>query len=349
MPPRAIWSGSLSFGLVNVPVGLYTATTDNVVHFNQIHRGTSHRIRYKKIDEVTGEEVESADIVSGFAVGGDEYVIVSPDELKQAAPGRSETIEISDFVELDRIDPIYFRQSYYLAPKNRGAGRAYALLLEAMRETNRVGIATFVLRDKEHLVAVRPSEHALVVETMFFADEIRNPSEIVGSDLDDAAVQPRELEIAKQLINALAAEWKPERYENTYRARIEELIEEKRQGHEVVFDDDRPRSNVIDLMSALEASVARSQQTASAVEAQVDASVSNESVSSSAPASRSSRRRARAEEAGQQAFEGMSKAELLARAAELDVQGRSKMSKLELVSALTEAQRPEGRRTRKVS
>ena len=173
---RSIWSGFLSFGLVNVPVGLYPATADQTIHFNQLHKGTSHRIRYKKVDEVTGDEVATQDIVNGFPLGGGEYVVVTRDELKEAAPGKSETIEISDFVDLGEIDPVHFRQTYYLAPRGKGADRAYALLRQAMQETGKIGIATMVLRDKEHLVAVRPGDDVLILETMYFADEIRSPS-----------------------------------------------------------------------------------------------------------------------------------------------------------------------------
>src|SRR5258708_6119381 len=130
---RSIWSGFLTFGLVSVPVGLYPATADQTIHFHQLHRGTSNRIRYKKVDEASGEEVDAADIVNGFDVGGGEYVVVTREELKEVAPGRSETIEISDFVDLDQIDPVFFRQTYYLAPRGKGADRAYALLRQALR------------------------------------------------------------------------------------------------------------------------------------------------------------------------------------------------------------------------
>src|SRR5215471_2642458 len=163
---RAIWSGFLTFGLVSVPVGLYPATTDQTIHFHQLHRGTSNRIRYKKVDEATGDDV-----------GGGEYVVVTKEELKDVAPGRSETIEISDFVDLDQIDPVYFRQTYYHAPRGKGAERAYELLRQAMRETAKVGVASLILRDKEYLAAVRPGDEVLILETMYFADEIREPGE----------------------------------------------------------------------------------------------------------------------------------------------------------------------------
>ena len=170
---RATWSGFLSFGLVSVPVGLFSATSDQTIHFNQLHKNTSHRVRYKKVDEETGEELSTEDIVNGYPLGGGEYVVVTKEEMADAAPGKSELIEIQDFVDLEEIDPIFFRQSYYLAPKGKGADRAYALLLQAMLETKKVGIATLVLRDKEHLVAIRPAEKVLMLETMFFEDEIR--------------------------------------------------------------------------------------------------------------------------------------------------------------------------------
>src|ERR1700679_1823110 len=136
---RAMWTGFLGFGLVNIPVGLHSATSDGTIHFNQLHKGTSNRIRYKKIDEVTGEEVQTSDIVNGFDTGDGSYVVVSKEELKGLAAGRSEMIEITDFVDLDRIDPVYFRQTYYLAPRGKGADRAYALLRQTMRETAKIG------------------------------------------------------------------------------------------------------------------------------------------------------------------------------------------------------------------
>jgi DNA end-binding protein Ku len=329
---RSMWSGFLSFGLVSVPVGLYSATADQTIHFNQLHKGTSNRIRYKKVDEVTGEEVPNSDIVNGYDLGDGEYVVVTREELKEVAPGKSETIEISDFVDLDRIDPVHFRQTYYLAPRGKGADRAYALLRQAMHETGKVGIATLILRDKEHLVAVRPGEDVLILETMYFADEIRSPSEELDSLPQDATFAGRELEVAKKLVESLTVEWSPEDYHNTYRARVEEVIERKREGHAVVFEKERPKSNVIDLMAALEASVARTGESRAAEDAPPAAD------QPATPAS----------EAKQQDLDEMTKAELLARAAELDIQGRSKMTKPELIEAIGDAAAPK-RRGRKIS
>ena len=294
---RALWTGFVSFGLVSVPVGMFRATNDQTVHFNQIHKGTSHRIRYKKVDEVTGEEVPAEDIVNGYDPGDGEYVIVTKEELKDAAPGKSELIEISDFVDLASIDPVHFRASYYLAPRGKGADRAYSLLRQAMQETNKIGIATLVLRDKEHLVAIRPGEDALILETMYFPAEIRSASEELDTPAGAGHLRGRELEVAKTLVESLTVDWQPDRYQNTYRARIEELIESKRQGNAVVPKiDPKPKTNVVDLMSALEASVART---------------------TSAPA-----------------LEELTKTELLSLAADFDIAGRSTMNKAELVAAL---------------
>ena len=355
---RSIWSGFLSFGLVNVPVGLYPATADQTIHFNQLHKGTSHRIRYKKVDEVTGDEVTSDEIVSGFPLGGGEYVVVTRDELKEAAPGKSETIEISDFVDLGEIDPVHFRQTYYLAPRGKGADRAYALLRQAMHETGKIGIATMVLRDKEHLVAVRPGDDVLILETMYFADEIRSPSEELETLPKEASFAGRELEVAKRLVDSLTVPWEPGDYQNTYRARVEELIDRKREGESVVFEEQRPKSNVIDLMAALEASVAKMGPDADSGAGGAGAGGTGDGgagTSGTRPSragggggATAGRGRAQSAQSGPPDLDALSKADLLARAAELDLPGRSKMSKPELIKAIQAASRPK-RGTRKIS
>ncbi|MGH3732443.1 MAG: Ku protein [Acidimicrobiales bacterium] len=336
---RATWSGFLSFGLVSVPVGLYTATADQTIHFNQLHKGTSHRVRYRKLDEDTGEELSTEDIVNGYPLGGGEYVVVTREEMAAAAPGKSELIEIQDFVDLKEIDPIFFRQSYYLAPKGKGADRAYALLLEAMRETNKVGIATLVLRDKEHLVAVRPTEQVLMLETMYFEDEIRDPKQELDTLPELGNAGPRELKIAKQLIDSLTDEWDPSRYKNTYRLRIEELIEKKREGNAVVFgDEERPKSNVVDLMSALQASIDRSSSKPRARKSAARASTATKSSSLKVSTHRE-----------RQGLDAMSKADLLGRATKLKLAVNSKMTKPELVKILGDAKKPLKKTARRVS
>jgi DNA end-binding protein Ku len=333
---RATWSGFLSFGLVSVPVGLYSATADQTIHFNQLHKGTSHRVRYKKVDEDTGEELSSEDIVNGYPLGGGEYVVVTKEEMSSAAPGKSELIEIQDFVDLNEIDPIFFRQTYYLAPKGKGADRAYALLLEAMRDTNKVGIATLVLRDKEHLVAVRPSEKVLMLETMYFEDEIRDPEQELDTLPEIAHSGERELKIAKQLIDSLTDEWEPSRYQNTYRQRVEELIEKKREGNAVVVgSDERPKSNVVDLMSALQASIERPKG-----RPQKSAARATAAKKSSSTIRLSDHREKRG-------LDAMSKADLLERAAKSKLAVSPKMTKPELIALLSDTAKQAKKTTRR--
>jgi DNA end-binding protein Ku len=254
--PRTIWKGALSFGLVNIPVGLYPATSDKSIHFNQFEEGTSDRIRYKKINERTGEEVAQDRIVKGYDLGGGEYVILTEEELESAEPKKSRQIEISDFVGLVDIDPVFFRSSYYLAPEGEGAEKAYALLRRAMAEAGRIAIATLVMRNKEYLVAIRPEDDALALHTMYFSDEVRAP----GRDLDLPAtgdVTDRELSMAQLLIESMESEWDPDRFHDTHREKVEAIIEEKRQGHEIVLQEGpEPAAKVVDLMEALNASIA---------------------------------------------------------------------------------------------
>ena len=284
--------------------------------------------------------------MNGFPLGGGEYVVVDREELKDIAPGKSETIEISDFVELGEIDPVHFRQTYYLAPRGKGADRAYALLRQAMHETGKVGIATMILRDKEHLVAVRPGDDVLILETMYFGDEIRSPSEELETLPKDASFQGRELEVAKRLVESLTVPWAPEDYHNTYRARVEELIERKREGQAVVFEAERPKSNVIDLMAALEASVEKMGPSGGGRHRRGR----DRPAADGQPGRRRGPRRPAtpAAKSGPPDLDALSKADLLARAAELDIPGRSKMSKPELIKAIQAASRPK-RRARKIS
>ena len=250
---RAIWTGSVAFGLVNVPVGLYSATEDKTIHFNQFQEGTSDRIRYKRVNERTGREVQLDDIVRGHEVAKGDYVLVTDAELEAVEPGRSRTIDISDFVELGDIDPIYYQKTYYLAPQgNEAAARAYALLHRAMADCGRAGIATFVFHGKQYLVAIRPRSEVLALQTMYFADEVRDPADVIDNLPVSEKLAPRELTIAKQLIESMTAAWDPEQYRDSYRERVEDLIARKGRGEEVVREgkpaDD---SDVTDLMEAL--------------------------------------------------------------------------------------------------
>ncbi|MGH9045975.1 MAG: Ku protein, partial [Acidimicrobiales bacterium] len=204
---RAIWSGSLSFGLVNVPVGLFSATQDKTIHFNQFESGTADRIRYKKVNERTGREVDQAKIVKGFSLGDGEYVMLTDDELTAADPERSRTISILDFVDAADIDPLHYRSGYFLAPQGEESRRAYALLREAMAKESKIAIASLVMRNKEYLVAVRPAadDAVLIMQTMYFSDEVRSPSAELPNLPDEEKFSDREVAIARQLVDAMTS------------------------------------------------------------------------------------------------------------------------------------------------
>jgi DNA end-binding protein Ku len=254
---RSIWTGAISFGLVTVPVKLYSATNRKTVRFHQLHATTGVRIQQKRVDPQTGEEVPYEEIVKGYEIAPDQYVVVTPDELEALDPKKTKTIEIEDFVDLDQIDPIFYDHPYYLAPGPGGA-KPYRLLLEAMRETNRVAIAKVVIRSKEQLVAIRPMGDVLGMATMLFADEVVDADGIdeVPSG-DDVKTSSRELDIAKQLVESLAGHFDPDKYHDTYREEILALIERKAAGEEIAVQppSEDVSAPVPDLMSALKASL----------------------------------------------------------------------------------------------
>jgi DNA end-binding protein Ku len=342
---KAVWTGSLSFGLVNVPVGLYSATEDRSIHFNQFRAGTPERVRNKRVGEQSGEEVAYSDIVKGYDLGGGEYVILTPEELASVAPGPSRTIEVTDFVELADIDPIYFDKPYYLAPHGKNGDRAYELLRRVMADTNKVAIASFVMREKQYLVAVRPEKTALVLETLLFADEVRDPAQEIDVLPVQASFEPRELEMAKLLIDSMTTDWEPERYKDTYRERVEELIEQKRSGTVVVSEGPRAEpAPVVDLLAALQASVSaargRAESPATKTAAGGPVKAEERSRRSAADGPRPKRGApAKSDTAG-------SRSELLRQAGELGIAGRSKMTREQLEKAVTEAS---GTRRRKAS
>jgi DNA end-binding protein Ku len=242
--------------LVNVPVGLYPATSDKSIHFNQFEEGTSDRIRYKKVNERTGEEVPGDRIVKGFDLGGGEYVILTDEELSAAQPERSRQIEITDFVDLDAIDPVYYRTTYYLAPEGKGNDKPYALLRKAMQESGKVAVATLVMRNKEYLVAIRPEGDGLALETMYFADEVRSPGKDLPALPDAKGLSAKEVSMAQLLIESMESEWDPESFSDTHREAVEALVEQKRQGKEIVIEAAPKPAKVVDLFEALSASVA---------------------------------------------------------------------------------------------
>ena len=255
---RAIWTGTISFGLVTVPVKLYSAVNRKTVRFHQLHRSTGSRIAMRRVDPSTEEEVAYEDIVKGYELSPDRYVVVEPAELETLQPKKGRTIDILDFVDLAQIDPGYYDHQYYLAPGTGGA-KPYRLLLEAMRETGKVGIATVVIRSKEQLVAVRPMESGVLgMATMVFADEIIEPERIEElSELDGIDVNDRELAIAKQLVESLASEFEPRRYKDSYREDVLALIERKAAGEEIAVQPqiEEDAAPAPDLMAALKASL----------------------------------------------------------------------------------------------
>ncbi|HEX2273805.1 MAG TPA: Ku protein [Acidimicrobiales bacterium] len=253
--PRPIWSGAISFGLVNVPVKLFSAVSPKDVRFHQIDAKSNSRIRQKRVSAATGEEVPFEQIVKGYELGPDTYVTISPEELEALDPKATKTIDIEDFVDLDMIDPIFYERPYYLVP-DKGGTKAYALLREAMRETNKVGIARVVLRTKQYLAAIRPKGDVLVLETMLFPDEVV-PDDELDVPRDEVEVSDREQKMARQLIDSLSSEFEPDKYHDEYRERVLELIEQKASGQEIVVEEPTEEpTKVVDLMAALEASLA---------------------------------------------------------------------------------------------
>jgi len=254
---RAIWSGAISFGLVNVPVKLFAATSPKTVRFHQLSGKTGARIRQKRVDESTGDEVGYDEIVKGYELSPDRYVLIDPDELEALDPKATRTIDIEDFVDLSEIDPIYYDHSYYIAPSAGGA-KAYRLLLDAMRESGKVGIGKVVLRSKQQLCALRPTGDVLTLSTMLFGDEVISPDRVDELDgVSDSEASERELAMARQLIDSLSTEFDPGRYRDEYRERVLALIERKAAGEELSAPPQAEEpAEAPDLMAALEASLA---------------------------------------------------------------------------------------------
>ncbi len=256
--PRTVWSGAISFGLISIPVKLFSATNSKNIRFNQIDSKSGARVKMVRTSAATGEEVAYSDIVKGYDLGDDQYVILTDEELESIAPKASRSIDLVDFVHEADIDPIFYESGYYLVPDEL-ARKPYALLVEALEASGRVGIATFVMRSKQHLAAIRPVDGRLMLSTMLYADEIVDPAEIPGlEDLDDIEVKDAEKVMAAQLVESLASEFEADRYEDTYRNKVMELIEAKAEGDvtRVEAVDSGPTAEIVDLMAALEASVA---------------------------------------------------------------------------------------------
>ncbi|MFG3081718.1 Ku protein [Streptomyces sp. VNUA74] len=327
---RAIWTGVITFGLVSVPVGLFTATEDHTVHFHQLQRGTSDRIRNRRVNQRTGEEVDSADIVKGFEVGDGEYVVVEPGELDEIAPGRSRTLEITDFVDLDRIEPVYFGRTYYLAPRGEEYGRVYELLRTALAETGKAGVATFVMRNRQYLTALRAADRVLLLQTLHWADEVRDPVEELPELPSGRVGRGKELDMALRLVDALSGSWDPSRYHDTYQEKVRELVRAKAEGEEIAVAEEAPRAtDVVDLMDVLRGSLEQARGAGgkrSSAERHKRGAEPRKRKKATAPSGGARPDRAELRE--------LSKAELYQRATERDIAGRSRMSRAQLVDAL---------------
>jgi DNA end-binding protein Ku len=253
---RSIWTGAISFGLVNIPVRLYTATASHDVAFHQFEAKTGQRIHLKRVAERSGHEVPYQSIVKGYEVRKGKVVLIEPEELEALAPRKTRTIDLERFVDMHEIDPIHWESTYYVGPDGAaGAEKSYELLRRAMVDTERVGVGRFVMRTKEYLATIRPLGPGLALETMYYPDEIREQSEVVGN-VKKGSVAPRELEMAKQLIKSLEDRWDPRALKDTYRDQVMELIQKKARGEEITVEaPPEPEDKVVDLMAALKASL----------------------------------------------------------------------------------------------
>ncbi|HEY9293319.1 MAG TPA: Ku protein [Microlunatus sp.] len=309
---RAIWTGSLSFGLVSIPIGMYPATQEHEVRFHQFEKGTTARIRYRRVNAETGKEVDYSDIVKGAEVSDGDYVTLSDQELEEVEPKRTKAIEISDFVDLAAIDPVHYQKSYFLAPRDDGARKPYALLASAIERAGRAGVASFVLRNKEHLAVIRPYQGVLMLETMYFADEVRPIDSVIDNPPDPTSLTKRDLNMAADLIESMTTDWEPEKYRDRYTERVNELVKAKSKDETFESGEEEPEAEVVDLTAALKASVERARG-----------------------AGRSADRSAGRSE---QKLADLSKSELYDLAQSLDIGGRSKMSRKDLEQAIRRAQ-----------
>jgi DNA end-binding protein Ku len=254
-----MWKGSISFGLVNIPVKMFAATEDRDIHFKYIHKKCKTPVKNERVCPTCNEKITPDDIVRGYEYEPGHFVIIEDQDIDAIKPASAKTVEILDFVNLKEIDPIYFEKSYYLSPQETGGSKAYNLLRKAMDDTGRIGVARITIRDKQSLAILRVVSNILVLETIFFPDEVRDIRQIPGIP-ENAGVDERELTMAEQLIENLTAEFKPEKYKDDYREALFEMIQKKIEGEEIVTAPEAPKRNVIDLMAALQASLKKTEE-----------------------------------------------------------------------------------------
>lgn len=308
--PRALWTGAISFGLVNVPVRLYSAVSEHKLHFHLVHEKDESPIGYQKICKLEEKPVPDKEIVKAFEYRKGEYVYMEDEDFEQARVEGYKTIEITDFVPYEQIDPIYFAHTYYAGPQD-GAEKVYSLLVRAMEDSGLAAIAKFVMRDRQYLGALRVREGTITLEQLHFADEVRSAKEVRPKLVK---VEKRELEMARQLVANFSRDWKPEQYKDTYRDALCEVIEAKRKGEEIHIGAQPQEEEPTDLMAALRASLEANQR------------------------KRGATRPSRGSNAATgESLDGLSKKELEERARSAEIEGRSKMSKRELIDAIRSA------------
>ncbi|WP_405681101.1 Ku protein [Streptomyces sp. NBC_00868] len=322
---RPVWAGNLSFGLVSLPVGS-TRPLTAIRFFHQLQRGTSDRIRNRRVNERTGDEVVLDDIVKGYDTG-DEYVLVEPKELDEIAPGRSRSLDIAGFVDLDEVDPIFFGTTYYLGPRGAENARVYSLLEQALAKAGKAGIATFVMRQHEYLVAVKAENGVLTLHTLHWADEIRDPKKEIDNLPGKTKASDKELKMAEQLIEALTMRWDPEEFHDTFQEKVAAMIEAKRAGETVGKAEPAAKATgAVDLMEALRASVER---------AGSPKATGGKATTSAKAAGKKPGAKKRIRSAPEEELSGLSKAGLYKKAAAADIPGRSHMTRDDLVKALS--------------
>lgn len=252
--PRALWKGAINFGLIHIPVKMYKATSAKDIRFRELHAEDASPLKQKKVCAFDGEEVPREEVVKGYEIAPDRFVIIQKEELEALQASEPHTITIENFVELEQVDPLYFENSYYVVPE-KGAAKAYSLLLAAMEEAGKAAIARVVLRQKQHLCLLRPSGQAIAMSTLYYADEVVSQEKLEGLP-EDVKPEPRELTMARQLIESLTEEFRPERYRDTYRDKVLAMIEAKAQGQQWrAPEPQKEAATVIDLVSALQASL----------------------------------------------------------------------------------------------
>jgi DNA end-binding protein Ku len=330
---RPTWRGAISFGLVSVPVQLFTAVRSHDVRFRQLHRDSKRPVRQKRVDSETGEEVAYDDIVKGYEVGEGRFIVVEPDELADLDPKASRLIDIQDYVDQAEIDPIHYDRAYFLAPDGETAAKPYKLLAQAMEQAGKVAIAQFVMRGRSYLAAVRARDGLLVLSTMHYSDEVADPADLAPEalELEGVEVRDRELVMAEQLIESMTTPFDPDAYRDVHHERVLEYLEAKAAGEQFELPaDDREGGEVIDLMAALERSLERARggdaTDAASAEPDADTGAGDADADREQPSG--------GPEGGAPDYASMTRSQLYDLAQERDLPGRSAMSKAELVEAL---------------